>query len=480
MIKTRNHLLSAGTVLLDLLAVLLAFLAAYGVRGSLLPQWLPGWFSAPLFPLQRYLWILAVILPGWAGLFLAFRLYSSHRLATFRRLPLDLGRANLVGMALIVGTAYLLKLQDISRTFLVLFALLNFLFLCAGRLALRGVLQHLRRRGMALRRVVILGTNREALRFARLIQRHPSWGLHLVGLVEDGDEDVAAATDDTSHPLSVLGGLPQLEEILQNQVVDEVLIARSSGTPEELEDVFLLCEDLGITARLAVGGFPHVIARAHMEEFQGRLLLTFTTQPGTLALGLKRLVDLVAGSLLLAVCAAPGLIIALLIRLGSRGPVLFVQERIGLHGRRFRMLKFRSMVMDAEGRRTDLHALNEMNGPVFKMRADPRVTTIGWFLRRTSLDELPQLLNVLRGHMALVGPRPPLPEEVSHYRRWQRRRLSMKPGITCLWQVSGRNQVDFEEWMRLDLRYIDTWSMWGDLKILLRTIPAVLSGRGAS
>jgi exopolysaccharide biosynthesis polyprenyl glycosylphosphotransferase len=389
----------------------------------------------------------------------------------------DLARANLVGMALIVGTAYLLKLQDISRTFVVLFALLNLLFLGAERLALRGALQHFRRRGMALRRVVILGTHREALRFARLIQRHPSWGLHLVGLVEDGDKDVAG---DAPHSLPLLGELAQLEEILQNQVVDEVLIARSSGTPEEMEDIFLLCEDLGITARLAVGGFPHVIARAHMEEFQGRMLLTFTTQPGTLALALKRLVDLLAGSLLLAVCAVPGLIIALLIKLESRGPVLFVQERIGLHGRRFRMLKFRSMVVDAEGRRTALHALNEMDGPVFKMRADPRVTTTGWFLRRTSLDELPQLLNVLRGHMALVGPRPPLPEEVSHYRRWQRRRLSMKPGITCLWQVSGRNQVDFEEWMRLDLRYIDTWSLWGDLKILLRTIPAVLSGRGAS
>jgi len=477
MIKTRNHLLSAGSVLLDLLAVFLAFLAAYGVRGSLLPLWLPQWFSAPLFPLQRYAWILAVILPGWAVLFLVFRLYSSHRLTTFRRLPVDLIRANLVGMALIVGTAYLLKLQDISRTFLVVFGLLNIIFLCAERLALRGLLQNFQRRGMALRRVIVLGTHREAIRFARLIQQRPSWGLHLVGLVHDADDDAAG---ETPHSLPLLGGVHQLEKILENQVVDEVLIARSSGTPEEREDVFLLCEDLGITARLAVGGFPHVIARAHMEEFQGHMLLTFTTQPGSLALALKRLVDLLVGSLLLALAAVPGLIIALLIKLESRGPALFVQERIGLHGRRFRMLKFRSMVVGAEERQSDLQVLNEMEGPVFKLRSDPRVTTLGWFLRRTSLDELPQLLNVLRGQMALVGPRPPLPEEVSHYRRWQRRRLSMKPGITCLWQVSGRNQVDFEEWMRLDLRYIDSWSLWLDLKILLRTIPAVLSGRGAS
>lgn len=475
--KRRDYLLPAGTGFLDLLAVFLAFLSAYGVRDRLLPLWLPQWFSDPLFPLQRYVWILAVILPGWAVLFLVFRLYSSHRLATFRRLPMDLARANLAGMALIIGTAYLLKFQDISRTFLAVFGLLNFLFLCAERLALRGVVQHFQRRGMALRRVVILGTHQEAIHFARLIQQHSSWGLHLVGLVHDTDEE---ATDSTPESMPLLGKVHELEKILENHVVDEVLIARASGTPEAMEDVFLLCEDLGITARLAVGRFPHVIARAHMEQFQGHLLLTFTTRPGTLALALKRLVDLLVGSLLLAACAVPGLFIALLIRLESRGPALFVQQRIGLHGRRFRMLKFRSMVMEAEDQRSDLQVFNEMKGPVFKMRSDPRVTTLGRFLRRTSLDELPQLLNVLRGDMALVGPRPPLPEEVSHYRRWQRRRLSMKPGITCLWQVSGRNTVDFEEWMRLDLRYIDSWSLWLDLKILLRTIPAVLSGRGAS
>jgi len=171
--------------------------------------------------------------------------------------------------------------------------------------------------------------------------------------------------------------------------------------------------------------------------------------------------------------------IALAIKLESPGPVFFRQRRIGLNGREFWMWKFRSMCHDAEARRAELERHNEMDGPVFKMSQDPRVTRVGRLLRRTSLDEFPQFWNVLRGRMSVVGPRPPLPEEVRRYKRWQRRRLSVKPGLTCLWQVRGRNQLDFAEWMALDLHYIDTWSLWGDLKIVLMTIPAILMGRGA-
>ena len=262
--------------------------------------------------------------------------------------------------------------------------------------------------------------------------------------------------------------------------MDEVIFVVPGRMLGEFEETFLLCEDLGINARIAVGMFPHLIAKAQLEEFQGRPLLTFTTtSTNTLALGLKRLLDLSAGLALLLLLGLPGLAIALAIKLDSEGPVLFSQVRSGLHGRQFRMHKFRSMVADAESRRDQLESVNEMDGPVFKIRDDPRITRVGRLLRRTSLDELPQVLNIIKGDMSLVGPRPPIPAEVERYQRWQRRRLSMKPGITCLWQVSGRNQVDFEEWMRLDLRYIDSWSLWLDFKILILTIPAVLTGRGA-
>ena len=208
-------------------------------------------------------------------------------------------------------------------------------------------------------------------------------------------------------------------------------------------------------------------------------MLTFTTAPyNPIALGIKRAADLLGSIVLLILLAVPMLIFAVVVKLTSPGPVLFKQRRSGLYGREFTMYKFRSMVADAEQRRAELTAANEMGGPVFKMRHDPRVTPFGRFLRRYSLDELPQLWNVLKGDMSLIGPRPPLPAEVQKYERWQRRRLSMRPGLTCIWQVTDRNRATFEKWMEYDLDYIDHWSLWLDFKIALQTIPAVLKGTG--
>ncbi len=208
-------------------------------------------------------------------------------------------------------------------------------------------------------------------------------------------------------------------------------------------------------------------------------ILTFSTTPERFVpLIVKRGLDIVLSMSMMALSLPVMLFIALLIKVTEGGQVVYRQTRCGLNGRRFTMYKFRTMVADAEERQLDLMHLNEMTGPVFKLARDPRVTWIGRFLRRFSLDELPQLLNVLRGDMSLVGPRPPIPAEVAKYQRWQRRRLSMKPGLTCLWQISGRNDLDFDRWMQLDLEYIDSWSPWLDLKILLKTVPAVLSGRG--
>jgi len=227
--------------------------------------------------------------------------------------------------------------------------------------------------------------------------------------------------------------------------------------------------------------FSNRVARIEIEELEGIPFLTFTTTPSNeTQLALKRLLD-VAISMMLLALTLPALVIAALgIKLSSPGSVLFKQERIGLNGRSFLLYKFRTMIEDAHERRGEVSHLNEMSGPVFKLKDDPRVTTIGRILRRFSLDELPQLWNVLKGDMSIVGPRPPIPEEVASYHRWHRRRLSMKPGLTCLWQISGRNNIDFDRWMQLDLQYIDNWSPALDLKILLRTIPAVLLGRGAS
>jgi exopolysaccharide biosynthesis polyprenyl glycosylphosphotransferase len=221
-------------------------------------------------------------------------------------------------------------------------------------------------------------------------------------------------------------------------------------------------------------------SRMSIGEMDGLPMLALTRTPtDVLALAVKRVFDLLVSAMILLLASPVLIAVAIAIKLDSPGPIFFRQRRVGVHGRLFDILKFRSMHADAEARLEPLRARNEMSGPVFKMRDDPRVTRVGRLIRRSSLDEFPQFWNVLRGDMSVVGPRPPLPSEVRQYKRWQRRRLSVKPGITCVWQISGRNEIDFDRWMELDLEYIDRWSLWGDVRIILKTIPAVIWTRGA-
>ena len=282
------------------------------------------------------------------------------------------------------------------------------------------------------------------------------------------------------HP--VIGDLSRLESLVRERTVDEVFIAVAERRLEELEDALLMLEENGILTLIVPNFFPHLIAKVRMQEFETVPLLTFSTVPSdVVALYAKRIFDVAVSLVLLALFAPVILVTVVLIRITSPGPAIFRQKRCGLYGRVFTLYKFRSMYVDAEARRKDLESFNEMDGPVFKIRNDPRVTAVGRFIRTWSIDELPQFWNVFKGDMSIVGPRPPMVEEVASYQRWQRRRLSMRPGITCLWQISGRNEIrDFNEWVKLDLRYIDTWSLALDLKIFMKTILAVLFHRGAA
>jgi exopolysaccharide biosynthesis polyprenyl glycosylphosphotransferase len=485
MLKERARILAVTVFLLDLSLVSAAFLAAYGVRDAVLPWLAPGAFPSRLYPLSEYLPLLPLAAAIWGVLLLLSGRYRSHRTVPLLEEALAIIRVCASGAVVFTLLLYAARIDEqllgndrISRFWILLFAIFSVLFLLTEKLALRITARYARVRGFNYRTVLIVGTGPDALKIADSIHGHRYWGFRILGFIANGSP---VPEELRKGRYQVLGEIEDIPRIVESNVVDDVIFAVHRRELDRLEDLFLSLQEQGIRTRFAMDLFPHTRARVQLEELDGVPLLSFATVPTSqLQLMAKRTVD-VAVSLLLLVLGLPvALFIALAVKATSGGSVLFRQTRCGLNGRFFTLYKFRTMVEDAEERRRELLHLNEMNGPVFKLRSDPRVTWLGRFLRRFSLDELPQFWNVLRGDMSLVGPRPPIPEEVAKYQRWQRRRLAMKPGLTCLWQISGRNELDFDRWMELDLEYIDSWSPMLDLKILLKTIPAVLSGKGAS
>jgi exopolysaccharide biosynthesis polyprenyl glycosylphosphotransferase len=475
-LKERAKLIAYWMWTSDLVLTTVAFFVAWWLRSHLGPQLFPRLFPTELYPLSRYLGLLPLVLAIWTFLLVTREAYTSRRTVALYQEIWEVVQVVGIGTLTLAAAGWLLRLDFVSRPFLVLFALIDLALLLCAKLALRLLARNVRRRGFNYRTLLLVGINPRSAEVATIIQNHPHWGLKILGFVApNGDHP------DLVSGVPVLGCADDLPRILQEEVVDEVIFVLSRRQLEEFEESFLLCSELGIRARVALY-FPHMKARVVLEELEGIPLLTFTNTPlAPFPMFIKRLSDIVASALGLAVLALPLLLIGLAIKLTSKGPVLFKQVRCGLNGRRFTLFKFRTMYQGSEGQLGEVAHLNEVNGPAFKARQDPRVTPIGRVLRRLSVDELPQLLNVLWGQMSLVGPRPPLPDEVLQYERWQRRRLSMKPGITGLWQVSGRAGLDdFNSWIALDLAYIDQWSLWLDLKIILRTIPAVLSTQGAS
>ena len=283
-------------------------------------------------------------------------------------------------------------------------------------------------------------------------------------------------------PAPILGDAADLEGVLKEHVVDEVFVAgQRDAHHDEMQRAIAVCERFGIPFALPAGGFRFSRAEPkHKDAVADGYVHYLSVRHRPVQQAIKRAIDILVSATALALLSPLLLAVAAAVKLTSRGPILFRQVRVGQHGRTFNMLKFRSMVINAEELKAKLAAMNEQQGPVFKMRRDPRITAVGRFIRKYSIDELPQLLNVLRGEMSLVGPRPPIPSEVAKYEAWQRRRLSVRPGLTCVWQVSGRNEITFEQWMYLDMQYIDHWSLRSDLELIARTVPVVLTGRGAS
>ena len=471
MIAERARLVTVSYLVADLTATTLAFVAAHALRT--LGGQLDGWLG-PVYTLDRYWLLLAVILPLWIVVFHVSGLYGARSQRALVTEYARVARALTAGGLLMIFVIFAAKLDYISRPLILLFLVLNFGFVIVGRALVRAAVLDTSTR----RRVLIAGGHDEVLAAVAQVVAHRGWGLEIVGLVSDG----TWTTNGGSYP--VLGGYESIPSIVQQgEIVDEVLVVPASRRLDDLktlEPLFLQLEELGVVTRLVVNFLPQALSRVSFDELGGTPILTFSTAPrDELLLFVRRAIDVLVSSIALVILSPLLVAIALAIKATSRGPVLFKQVRCGLYGRPFTFLKFRSMRLEAETLKPTLAPYNEMDGPAFKMRNDPRVTAVGRFLRRTSLDELPQLWNILKGSMSFVGPRPSVIEEVRQYEPWQRRRLSMQPGLTCLWQISGRNDLTFDEWMRLDLEYIDNWSLWLDVKIALKTIPAVLLGRGA-
>jgi exopolysaccharide biosynthesis polyprenyl glycosylphosphotransferase len=483
--RKRSAFLRRVVTAYDVLVSVVAFFAALFVRDWLARTEAKIDIVATLFasvggvppgidPAQ-YQWLIIGLVPIWAVSFHYAKCSDvrlSYGVAAFRYL-----KATLLGLLLFILAMFLFRLQFVARSFVVMFGAAQFLALLLGRAAFAESMKILRHRRGDGHRVVIVGTGETAVSFAESMQRHSPWAVQILGFVQLAGD----SADPRARPL--LGFVGSLAKMLDRQPVDEVVFAVAGKQPDIFKDAIAACDERGIDVLLSLPTqYPSsgTVEVANVSGFDFPMLGLRRVPTDEARLAVKRVLDMV-GCMIGLILAAPIIIAtAIAVKTTSEGPIFFGQVRAGRNGRKFTMYKFRSMVVDAEKLREKLQHLNEMDGPVFKIKHDPRITRVGRFIRKTSIDELPQLFNVLVGDMSLVGPRPPLPSEVEQYEPWQRRRLSVKPGLTGLWQVSGRNQVDFDEWMQLDLRYIDTWSLWLDIKIILKTVPVVLFHKGAS
>lgn len=467
-------------MIVDVFWVFLAFVVAYHAKRSFIFFSVRGLSVEPNYYLVL---LIAIIIALFS--FSATGCYRPYRTQSLLQIYTRVIRA-VVGI--LFGTIillYLLHEHNISRMLLALFVSFLTFFLLLSKGIIYYTLRYYRSRSYNTRNLLIVGVGQRAERIINAIRNHKGSGYRIIGCLTTGNDKKKEGKKYLSGGIRLLGSVSTLPIILTEDVVDEIIFAADIEKIERIDDLIRFAEHLGVNVHIVPDFqlekimYQPEVAAISIQDFFGYPTLALSTTPQRKnALIIKDIIDYSFAGIGVVLLAPIFLVIILLIKATSEGPAFFVQQRCGLYGRTFPLIKFRTMVKDAEQLKENLQQDNEADGPVFKMTHDPRITPLGKFLRRTSLDELPQLFNVLVGHMSLVGPRPPLPEEVKKYEPWQRRRLSMKPGLTCTWQVNGRNNINFERWMRLDLEYIDQWSLMLDSKILLKTVREVISFHG--
>lgn len=462
---------------------LIAFTVAYAV-GVL--AWSLAYYKSTSFLFLSDVKTTTLLLPfllfyGTSFFYLAsVQMYHSSRLRPLSACVLYYLRALSFSLCVTALTGALFPVVVVSRSLLVATTVTAFGLLLVKELSVRRWLNAWRKSGHSIRAAVLIGRDPELIEAIHdECEQDYLLGVKLLGTISP----VARTSDSPSiHSLPVLGDVSNFKALLEQYTPDIVIFFAHELKNQELTECLWSCEERGLEVWLKLAVLDRIIYRATINSIRGVSFISFRGGPSNpTSLFIKYALDRVVSAILLLLAAPLLLITALLVKFTSPGPIIFRQVRAGLNGRRFEVLKFRSMVIDAEEKKAQLQEQNEMSGPVFKVAKDPRITPFGRFIRKTSIDELPQLWNVLRGDMSLVGPRPMDIKEVENIEGWHRRRLSMKPGITCIWQTAGRNSIkDFDDWAKLDLEYIDNWSLWLDLVLLLKTIPVVLFGRGAS
>ncbi len=465
MIKEREPVLEKLSIVFQVLLTICCFIGS-------------KWFIDEFFhPIQgdssEYKIILFIIIPLWIIILEQFNLGGGLRLKMYSTLFVEYFTAIIVGNVLLYSIIVILDLESVSRLVLAVFAISNLIVLYSYKFLLSALMKFIRRKGMNSRLILIIADKDSSFFIDRLIET-TDWGYRIWAIMSDCNF-IKSKYD---QQYTILPYENDLSKIIDDKAIDEVIYCKSYFDQNEIQNFVYTCAEVGVVFRMQSQLLNCVKMQSTLSFLNQMPFLTFRNTPDNyLALKFKTFLDFTISLIVLIILSPFMLIIAIMIKRDG-GPVFFLQERMGLHGRRFACIKFRTMVVNAERMQASLMGLNEQEGPVFKIKNDPRITKIGRFLRKTSMDELPQFINVLQGHMSLVGPRPPIPSEVKQYKRWQNRRLSMKPGITCIWQVSGRNNIPFEQWMKMDMQYIDTWSLKLDFIILLKTVKVVFTGDG--
>ena len=465
MYKEKNEFLRKTSMASDIFMISCAFLVSLIIRNFNLA-------------LSNYLAVYFVLVIIW---YLMLYLNGMYRSMTIRIVPDTLWIViksafwTTVAFSIVV---FFIKLLFISRLFFVLFMALSCVFILAERAVLSVVISRFLKKGYNRIRLLIFGTGERAIHVIDTVASHPEWGYELIKTVDYAQCPI----EGRGHikGCEVLETGDDMRRILRDELIDQVIFVVPRNRLDTVEGYLYICEELGVDAAVAADFFNIREAKLRPTDLDGIPLITLEKRfDKEWQLFVKRTLDIIISGIGIIFLIPLFLITAILIKITSPGPVFFIQERVSLHGRKFRMIKFRSMYKEAENELKKLRSLNEVEGPIFKIKNDPRITPLGHYLRKLSIDELPQLFNVLMGRMSLVGPRPALPNEVEQYTSMERRRISVRPGITCLWQAYHRGETSFKNWMQSDLDYVDHWSLGLDFKIFTKTILVVFSARGA-